>query len=1137
MSGDTHDTEAVAAFDVCGPLPSGTTVLEASAGTGKTFTIAALATRYVAEGHAELHELMLVTFGRAATQELRERVRERLVSAERGLGDPSYARTADDELLRSLADGSDDEVVIRRKRLTTALGDFDAATIATTHGFCQQMPTGLGLAGDYEPDATFVESVDDLVVEVVDDLYLRKWGRPDSGEPTMTHAEMLSLVQAAVGDRHARLLPAEAADEPAAERYRLAVAARGEVEARKRQRRLRDYDDLLTRLRDAMLDAERGEAARHRVRERYRVVMVDEFQDTDPVQWQILRLAFHGHTTLVLIGDPKQAIYAFRGGDVVTYLSASQQAATHQTLAKNWRSDEALLGGLSAVFGGAALGHPDIAVRPVAAAWPGRRLTGAPGEAPLRLRVATRASLGARGRTTPTVGRVRDLVAADLAADVVRLLDSRATITLDGGERVVAPGDIAALVHTNKHALVVRDALAASGVPAVLTGAVNVFSTAMAREWLVLLQALEQPHRGTRLRTAALGRFVGWDARALALAGDAALDDLGPLLRGWAVVLARRGVPALLEAVTEASALTERLIATPDGERQLTDLRHLAQVLHAAAVDEQLGTSALVEWLHRRITDSARDQSEERSRRLESDAGAVQVVTVHRSKGLEFPVVYVPFGWDRYARVPDHPRFHPEDGVRSLDVGGKTGPDFDRHCQSHSAEEAGEDLRVLYVALTRAQCQVVTWWAPSRNTPTSAMHRLLFDDARPGGQPRSKVDLPADDDTLRDRLHRLAATADGAVAVEEIGPVDGTRWQPATAEPGALAVAHFDRPLDRAWRRTSYSALTAGTHRAAQEQAGVTSEPEDDPLDDESGPDSSSSADSGAPPDLDEAILRAVPSPMAQLPGGTGFGLVVHELLETADAAAPDLRTELVGASRAVLARRLGVPYDAAALVEALLPALMTPLGRLANGLRLADITPADRLAEMDFELPLAGGDDPVESAATVSAIADLLRRRLPTGDPFASYADLLGGPGVEHQQLRGYLVGSLDAVLRLRTGDGEHRYLVVDYKTNWLGDDGPAGELSAWHYRPAALAQTMLAAHYPLQLLLYLVALHRYLRWRQPGYDPDRHLGGGLYLFVRGMCGPDTPVVDGTATGVFAWSPPPGLVEALSGLLAGERP
>ena len=332
MSGD---------FDICGALPSGTTVLEASAGTGKTFTIAALATRYVAEGQVELHELMLVTFGRMATQELRERVRERLVSAEHGLADPVLARGDghDDDLLRLLADAPDAEVAERRSRLSRALADFDAATLTTTHGFCLQMLRGLGVAGDYEPDATFVESIDDLVEEVAGDLWLRKFGRPEAPEPLLEYADALRTVRQAVDDHQAVLAPADAdAESAAGQRFRMAVAARDEVERRKRQLRLIDFDDLLTRLQAALSDPETSEAARQRVRSRYQVVLVDEFQDTDPVQWEILRLAFHGAVTLVLIGDPKQAIYAFRGGDVVTYLQARKEARAEATLATNWRS-------------------------------------------------------------------------------------------------------------------------------------------------------------------------------------------------------------------------------------------------------------------------------------------------------------------------------------------------------------------------------------------------------------------------------------------------------------------------------------------------------------------------------------------------------------------------------------------------------------------------------------------------------------------------------------------------------------------------------------------------------------------------------------------------------------------------------
>ncbi len=673
-----------------------------------------------------------------------------------------------------------------------------------------------------------------------------------------------------------------------------------------------------------------------------------------------------------------------------------------------------------------------------------------------------------------------------------------------------------------------------------VTGAANVFTTDIAAQWLVLLQALEQP-RATQARTAALTCFVGWSAERLALAGDDAMNVLGPMLRGWADVLARRGVPALLEVMTEGGGLAERLLATDAGERQLTDLRHVAQALHAAAVEGQLGTAALVEWLQRRILDAAVDPTEERVRRLESDADAVQVVTVHRSKGLEFPVVYVPYGWDRYKpRTPDPLRLH-LDGERTLDVGGSSGPHYDEHVVVHRAEESGEDLRLLYVALTRAKCQVVTWWAPSTNTPASATHRVLFGGHLPGDEPPETAPVPSDADADT-RFAQLVARAAGTVAVEpvQVGPVD--RWDPPAGTDPALSVARFDRSLDTAWRRLSYTALTASLHggsgasgtpgEPAADVAGVSSEPEEPGLDDEAPP--------GAPPDapatlVDEA-LHAVGSPMADLPSGTTFGILVHSVLETVDTTAVDLGAELTTRCREVLAHRLGSGLEPSVLGPALLPSMETSLGPLAGGARLRDIVPADRLAELDFELPLAGGDDPGASESTLGAMADVLRRHLAPGDPLATYPDRLAD--LPHQRLRGYLTGSLDAVLRVRT-DGVSRYLIADYKTNWLGDAWPGSgeQLTAWHYRPAALTEAMLDAHYPLQALLYLVALHRYLSWRQPGYDPDVHLGGALYLFVRGMCGPDTPVVDGVPCGVFGWRPPHGLVADLSRLLARGAP
>ena len=315
-----------APFDILGPLPRArsTTVLEASAGTGKTFTVGALVARYVAEGIATLDEMLVITFGRAASQELRERVREQLVAAERALSDPSTV-THDDVLLTHLVST---DVELRHKRITDALAGFDGATIATTHQFCQLVLRSLGVAGDTDSHAELVESLDDLVVEVTDDLFLQRFGS-EPEPPPFGRSVALQLARAAVGDPQAELAPTEAEDgSTAAAKVDFAEAVRVEVERRKHRRGVLSYDDLLSRLADALVDEDAP--ARERMRQRWKVVLVDEFQDTDPVQWDVLDRAFTGHATLILIGDPKQAIYAFRGGDVVAYLRAAATAATAQ---------------------------------------------------------------------------------------------------------------------------------------------------------------------------------------------------------------------------------------------------------------------------------------------------------------------------------------------------------------------------------------------------------------------------------------------------------------------------------------------------------------------------------------------------------------------------------------------------------------------------------------------------------------------------------------------------------------------------------------------------------------------------------------------------------------------------------------
>ncbi|ANZ26117.1 AAA family ATPase [Rhodococcus sp. WB1] len=1095
-------TRTVSKFDLLGALPTGTTVLEASAGTGKTYAIVGLATRFVAEGAAELSQLLLVTFSRAATQELRERTRDRFAGVARALADPEAARHHPDELIRHLAGG---DVATHRRRLLRALSDFDAATIATTHGFCQRMLDELGTAGERDTDAVLVEDVDDLTIEVIADLYLRRYGRADRAP--ISHAEAAEAARAAVFDPQAALAPEGADGTPAGERVEFARAVRAEVDRRKRLAGLRDYDDQLALLHAVLTDPEHGEVACRRIGSRFRVVLVDEFQDTDPLQWEILRSAFHRRTTLVLVGDPKQAIYAFRGAEVLSYLGAMEFADGHQELVCNWRSDGNLLAALDHLYGGAALGDPRIVAHPVEAAQPASRIAGA---APLRLRHLPRTGAGPCGASGfPKAQALQERVARDVAADVAALLGGDVTVDLGAGRRPVEPGDVAVLVRTNAQVALVHGALTGAGIPAVLAGGTSVFATPAAREWLRVLQALEQPHRPDRVRLAALTSLMGRTAEDVDTRGDELVAAIGTLLRELDVVFERSGFAALFERLAAFCDLEPRLLGWPGGERELTDLRHLAQLLDETASAEALGVTALTRWLTERIAEAGTARAD-RSRRLDSDAAAVQVLTVHASKGLEFPVVYVPFAWESGVRSkPDRLLLHDDDGRRVLDVGGEGSAGYGERRRRHDEEVAGEELRLLYVALTRARCHLVLWWAPGYSTSGAPLHRMLFGRVPGTSEIAHKARVP-EDPIVAQQLTGWAGRAAGTASVEAVGsaPIPAVTWVRPHETVVELEAARFDRELDDAWRRTSYTALTAAAHEgpgagAEAEQPAKTDEPEEPPL---------------LPAD---AADDGIASPMNPLPGGAVFGTLVHAVLEVVDTAAADLGAELLRCCRDTVAEQFS-DVDPEELAEALLPVLRTPLAGGAG--TLADIAPADRLAELDFELPLAGGDDPVATTVTLDGVARLLRAHLPAGDPFASYADLVGI--LEPTPLRGYLTGSIDSVLRIH--GTEPRFVIVDYKTNRLGPE----ELTTAHYTRDRMAEEMLRAHYPMQALLYAVALHRYLRWRLPGYDPAVHLGGVQYLFVRGMVGPDTPA----GCGVFDWAPPPALVAELSDLLAGKE-
>ena len=577
MSSVSHQDLTETSFDLLGPVPSGTTVLEASAGTGKTWTIAALVVRYVAEGVHTLDELLVVTFGRAASRELRERVREQLVACAEALDDATTTPT--DPVLAALADTDPAERAARARRVRDALTAFDEATIATIHQFCHQVLRGLGIAGDSDPGATLVDDVDDLLMEVVDDLYLRGFVGQRGGA-AFSVDEARRIARKVAEDPSAAIVPTDpAAGSLEERRVRFAHAVRAELARRKRRLGILTYDDLLSQVADALRDP--AGPARERLRRQWKVVLIDEFQDTDPVQWEVFDRAFRGHATMVLIGDPKQAIYAFRGGDVSTYLRAAHTAGERRTLDTNWRSDAPLVTALGRFLGDAALGDPDIRVLPVRASCPGSRLRGAPAAAPFRIRFLGADQFTAAQLTrddTVRGGDHRARAAADAAQDIAGSLSPGGPHGGAGGTRPIEPSDIAVLASRNDHLALMQQQLREVGVPAVLSGAGSVFRTPAAEHWRTLLEAMDQPHRSPRVRAAALTPFIGLTAEQLDSDGEAATAAVTDQVRRLAALYQRRGIAAVFE-VCAIGGLPERVHGQIGGERDLTVLRHIAEAL------------------------------------------------------------------------------------------------------------------------------------------------------------------------------------------------------------------------------------------------------------------------------------------------------------------------------------------------------------------------------------------------------------------------------------------------------------------------------------------------------------------------------------------------------------------------------
>ena len=1170
------------------PLEPGLRLLEASAGTGKTFALAHLVLRLLSEGETPLQveQLLVVTFTEAAAAELRDRITRRLQDALRLL-QGADSSDADSPLQDWLNTRKNSDHRKLEGHLLLALERLDRADITTIHGFCrrtlqrQALEAGLGpsvalesqsherreqLVHDYwhqqvlplpqtllaglqqrgvDPDSLIrilsnLDSDPSLQLDPLPEgvsaerplpaqlgqLWNERWmnflslwqeraesleqgfataavefkslGAPYSPYRLKPKSDRLNKVQDWInslgetipgyddllaqsdlqkyfhpgpftkmaapvhGDRvslpeKALLLAcADLVDGPAeALLLHFGHWSRSELKRRRERSGQMSFGQLLEQLDPGPGDDGPGPLLQT-VAKRYRAALIDEFQDTDPIQWRILARAFTADPAqhlLVMVGDPKQAIYRFRGGELATYRQAADRAENCFGLYENRRSSEGLLQALNGLME-PGLPRTGLAVPAVQAKADTGRLMLPEGESPLQLL-----------ELDPT--QLEDMVATFCQ----QLLQQQLKLTDGPSPRSLVPGDLCLLVSQHSQAEALRAALERRQIPSRLVSKGDVFESIGANALQRFLDALAQPGHNGRQRLLAASPLLSWSAAEIQTADTRRWDHLAAELNLLAERLPRQGLTAVLAQLQGSEGLAQLSIRG----RVLADLQQAAELVQEQMHRLGLGAQQAADWLRRQRLQEHREIPDAHLCRSDAAESAIAVVTVHRSKGLEYPVVICPYLWKGSKTIRADTRMI---GRRwTPEPGGP--PHMDLHLNPHwgrgrlasqqdQQAQAAEAERLAYVACTRARHLLVLGW-PGADLAEAGnpLSNWLVDGSR-------ERELP---------LLRLSLEASGK----------GAPWQPPPPE-GDLAISPVPaRSLDSRWGRASYSAW-------AHSQKSIPPTMQEDGRDtDALGLDQTETGDS--PGDFsnqktENGITWEELGPLADFPRGAGPGEALHRILERINynqLAGGDL-----GPCRTVVEQELpraGLS-DALAdpLIKGLIQLVQSPLGGPLGSYRLGDLTAGSWLNEMNFDLPLA--HTMAKRQVRSSGLARVFQNH-PGGVFNTAYANRLSQLEIAS---RGFLTGSIDLVFQCK-----ERWWVADWKSNWLGQrdqQGTVRQCGPSSYSQEAMVRLMANNHYPLQAHLYVVALHRYLKWRLHDYRPERHLGGYAYVFLRGVPG-----------------------------------
>ena len=1144
-------------FDpVTTPLLTGINLIEASAGTGKTYAIAMLVLRFVVEKKIPIDQLLVVTFTKAATEELKERIRNRLYEAKRALENRSDI--VDDTLLNWLTHLSIEKSVAKQ-RLTLALLDIDQAGIFTIHGFCQRALKEYALESGQLFDFELTGNIDAIQQDCADDFWRTQVYPRSVQETAILTAEFKTpesllasiktipetatiypdienldeqlagfdaLAARAKGQIHnnaakiiaaledekfkvnftnsfdsasqqldgwlheqTQIMPAldtisllsleglkqglnghkfrktktQSGDERKQEyldsldidtspfdkiivashqitlsfRRTLVTYLQDKLDQRLQQLNTLSFDHLISRLAGA-LQGDKGLLLTKELQQRFKVALIDEFQDTDQAQWQIFSTLFaSSEQSLYLIGDPKQAIYKFRGADIFSYFAAQKKAKYHFTLGQNWRSHPSLVDSVNTLFSrqADAFVFAQLEFTPVEAA-----LTVESGYIqrhglalePMALWQLPKSESNSNYWKPKQAGVELQIAVVN---EILELLDGETQISNNGLNRQLEPADIAILVRTNQQAREYQNILRSVNIPAVLNSTESVFNTLEAHDLYQLLQAIAHPGNLEYLREALTLDWFNLNSQQLyqtlndETSFGAWLNRFQEYYQHWLT----KGLMAMMYHLLKQEGIAPHIAQNLTAERQLTNLYHLIELLQQASVDEHLGIIKTLDWLAAAITNQ--DYSEELQLRLESDAEAIKIVTMHRVKGLEYPVVFCPYLWQRNDKLSSEKyliKCHDHEQMIA-DLGSDM---FDQHRQLALTEELAEDIRLVYVAVTRAKYRCYIAWADVRSKEKaniSALSYLLFAETGPDWQEKL---LNNDFSMQQSTLQSICEQAPNIMKYQllETQKILQGSYQNNLAQK-QLTARSRKRSLKGHWQMSSYTALSALSHDIpelpvdkAQEQQTLVN-------------------------DEQELIL----------PKGAHTGNVIHELLEVIS-----FKTLAEGADidkqRDLACIRYGLQCTQPNIINSLLQQVVqTSLSSREPSFTLANIDEQYCLKEMPF----------YSSISNINALQiNNILKDSPTFQPLSA------------KQLSGFLTGFIDLICEYKG-----RFYVMDYKTNWLVD-----------YQPESLIVAMQEHNYGLQYWLYSLVLHKYLQQRLADYDYEQHFGGVRYLFVRGM-------------------------------------